>query len=128
MPTRSSRSDPAPQGRSASKRHAILAAAIDAFVSDGFAATSMDDVARAASVSKPTIYHHFGDKEGLFRAAIRSALADTDARTHDLVAALPRTEDLRGDLRRFARQHLADLMDPRLIQMRRRIIAEADRF
>lgn len=116
------------QSRSARKRRAILDAATDAFVSLGFDATSMDDVARAASVSKPTIYNHFGDKESLFRAAILAAIEYTEANTHEMIAALPRTQDLRRDLQRFARQHLADLMEPSLIRMRRRIIAEAERF
>lgn len=115
-------------GRSAGKRRAILDAATTAFVAAGYDATSMDDVARSAAVSKPTIYSHFGDKAGLFRAAILAAIDDADANTRDLVAALPATRDLRHDLRRFARQHLADLMEPTVIRMRRRIIAEAERF
>lgn len=117
-----------PRRRSARKRQSILDAAFAAFVSTGFDATSMDDVARVASVSKPTIYGHFGDKAGLFRAAILAAIEDTAASTHDLVATLPATQDLPRDLQRFARRHLADLMDPNLIRIRRRIIAEAERF
>lgn len=116
------------EGRSARKRRAILDAAVDAFVARGFDATSMDDVAQAASVSKPTIYKHFGDKERLFRAAILATIEETEAGTHDLIADLPNTHDLPRDLRQIARQHLADLMEPRLIRMRRRIIAEAERF
>lgn len=99
-----------------------------AFVSVGYDATSMDDVARSASVSKPTIYSHFGDKAGLFRAAVLTAIDDTDAKTHDIVSALAATENLSRDLRRFARRHVADLMDPQLVRMRRRIISVAERF
>jgi TetR/AcrR family transcriptional regulator, mexJK operon transcriptional repressor len=45
-----------------------------------------------------------------------------------MLEALPATRNLEGDLRRFARQHLADVMQPHLIRMRRRLIAEAERF
>ncbi len=48
----------------------VLAAAGQLFQSQGFEATSMDDVARLAGVSKMTVYSHFGDKQALFAAAI----------------------------------------------------------
>ena len=114
--------------RTAQKHRSILDAAIDAFTSRGFDGTSMDDLARAAAVSKPTIYKHFGDKEGVFRAAILATIEDTAAQTQAQLAALAATNDLARDLRAFARQHLADLMSPTLVRLRRRIIAEAERF
>lgn len=52
------------------KRDAILAAARQVFVADGYAA-SMDRVAEAAGVSKQTIYKHFESKEALFEAIVR---------------------------------------------------------
>ena len=52
------------------KRDAILHAAARLFVDLGYAGTSMDAVAAAAGVSKLTVYSHFGDKEGLFNAAV----------------------------------------------------------
>jgi TetR/AcrR family transcriptional repressor of mexJK operon len=41
---------------------------------------------------------------------------------------LPDSENLVEDLRLFAREHIATIMQPHLVQMRRVIIAEADRF
>src|SRR6478752_6791181 len=57
--------------RSAERRDAILAAAMDEFAARGFAATRLDDVARRAGVAKGTIYLHFADKETLFQELIR---------------------------------------------------------
>lgn len=41
------------------------------FAERGFHATSMDELARRAGVSKPVIYDHFGSKEQLFAACVR---------------------------------------------------------
>jgi AcrR family transcriptional regulator len=60
--------------RSAERRDAILAAALDEFSARGFAATRLDDVARRAEVAKGTIYLHFADKETLFQELIRMEL------------------------------------------------------
>jgi AcrR family transcriptional regulator len=61
--------------RSAERRDAILAAALDEFSAGGFAATRLDDVARRAGVAKGTIYLHFADKETLFQELIRMELS-----------------------------------------------------
>jgi AcrR family transcriptional regulator len=60
--------------KAAARREAILAAALDEFAAQGFAATRLDDVARRAGVAKGTIYLHFQDKEALFQELIRSVL------------------------------------------------------
>ena len=46
----------------------ILEAARGLFATDGYQATSLDDIAKAAKVTKGAIYHHFSGKEALFRA------------------------------------------------------------
>jgi len=51
---------------------AILTAAEEVFLEKGFERGSLDDVAKKAGASKATIYSHFGDKVGLFRAIIAS--------------------------------------------------------
>ena len=45
-----------------------------------------------------------------------------------MVEALGDTDDLAGDLGRFARQHIVDVTQPHLLRLRRIVIAEADRF
>src|SRR5689334_20134844 len=62
------------KARSLAKREAILAAALDEFSSQGFAAARLDDVARRAGVAKGTIYLYFRDKESLFQELIRTML------------------------------------------------------
>ncbi|HOV96406.1 MAG TPA: helix-turn-helix domain-containing protein, partial [Thermomonas sp.] len=54
------------------KRAAILEAASKLFVQHGFSGVSMDQIAAEAGVSKLTVYSHFGDKDGLFIAAVRA--------------------------------------------------------
>src|SRR5438270_12882620 len=61
--------------KSAARRAAILAAALDEFAAQGFAATRLDDVARRAGVAKGTIYLHFRDKEALFQELVRAVLS-----------------------------------------------------
>ena len=47
------------------QREDILAAAARLFASQGFSATSMNQVAEACGVAKPTLYHYFQDKNDL---------------------------------------------------------------
>jgi len=59
-----------PPGGSELKRTAIVHAALQLFVRDGFDRTSVDAIAAEAGVSKRTIYNHYGDKERLFLAVV----------------------------------------------------------
>ncbi|MCO1655521.1 TetR/AcrR family transcriptional regulator [Pseudonocardia humida] len=43
------------------------------FVRHGYDGTSIEDVARAAGVTRPVVYEHHGDKDGLFVACVRRA-------------------------------------------------------
>ncbi len=52
---------------------AILDAARSLFVSRGFDATSVDDIARESQVSKGAVYHHFQDKQEVFVEVYRGA-------------------------------------------------------
>jgi TetR/AcrR family transcriptional repressor of mexJK operon len=54
------------------KRAALVEAAGRLFCESGFDAVSLEAIAQAAGVSKLTIYSHFGDKEGLFTAAVEA--------------------------------------------------------
>ncbi|MER6677664.1 TetR/AcrR family transcriptional regulator [Streptomyces sp. NPDC000983] len=114
--------------RSARKHEAILEAATSVFLDKGYAGTSMDDIAKLAAVSKQTVYKHFSDKEKLF-ADIVLATTDRLDTTIDLLADLPTGDtDLEANLTRLARRFLTALTDPRVIQLRRLIIANADAF
>jgi len=65
------------------KRAAIVQAAVAEFRARGFEATSMDQVAATAEVSKRTLYNHFASKEALF-AQILLQLWDRSAARMDL--------------------------------------------
>jgi AcrR family transcriptional regulator len=56
------------------RRDRALAAAVEVFGRYGFRKTSMEDVARAADISRQGLYLHFASKEELFRAAVRQEL------------------------------------------------------
>jgi AcrR family transcriptional regulator len=51
----------------------MLQAAGEAFATYGFHGSSMDEIARAAGVSKPMLYRYFGGKENLYAAYLRLA-------------------------------------------------------
>jgi len=77
------------------KRQAILDAATRAFITHGYSGTSMEAIAEAAPVSKPTLYNHFKSKQDLFAAVIEcrceallSTLSSVQAELNDPVAGL----------------------------------------
>jgi AcrR family transcriptional regulator len=64
------------------RRAAILRAAAAAFAERGFAATSMDDVAAAAGITRLIVYRHFDSKDALYAAVlqdVRDRLAEVGA-------------------------------------------------
>ncbi|HUN35030.1 MAG TPA: helix-turn-helix domain-containing protein [Trebonia sp.] len=56
------------------RRELVLAAALGTFARYGYQKTSMEDVARAAAISRPGLYLMFGSKQELFTAAVTLAL------------------------------------------------------
>jgi AcrR family transcriptional regulator len=56
----------------------VIAAAVRVFTADGYRATRMSDVARAAGLSEAALYRYVEGKEGLFVLAIRHALLLAD--------------------------------------------------
>ncbi|GAA4561395.1 TetR/AcrR family transcriptional regulator [Planotetraspora kaengkrachanensis] len=54
-------------------REAILEAAVEAFTEGGYAGTTIRAVARTAGVDPALVMHFFGNKDGLFDAAIRAS-------------------------------------------------------
>ncbi len=88
----------------AARRERLLAAALDAFFDQGFAAARMDDIARRAGVSKGTLYLYFASKEEMFHAIIDTVAQprlESMERTLDtsagLLASLPHMMELAAD-------------------------------
>ncbi len=125
---RSSRSGPKPSTRSERKHLAIVEAATELFLSNGYTRTSVEDIARHAKVSKQTIYMHFDDKESLLFHIVDAIMTDASDPFDHEIHRLGESDDLDGDLREHARQQLDLVMQPRPLQLRRLVIAEASTF
>lgn len=81
--------------KDASKGQAILKAASELFLQQGYQGTSMEAVAAAAGVSKLTVYSHYKSKDELFAAAIASVCK---SRLPDLMFQLDAHEPLQARL------------------------------
>jgi len=112
----------AADSRSARKRSAIIDAATELFLRQGYLGTSMDQIAALAAVSKPTVYKHFPDKEQLFTEIVLGALDRAGNPFRAELAALAETNQLEKDLRQLAVRYLATVMQPLVLQLRRLVI------
>ena len=65
---------PPPRDPKAERVQAILAAALEEFVEQGFAAARLDAIAERAGIGKGTVYLYFDSKETLFEEAVRSVI------------------------------------------------------
>jgi AcrR family transcriptional regulator len=79
----------------AERREQILRAATEAFARSGFAATSLDDVAHEAGVTRMVVYTHFESKSALYQAVLdrmqnllNSAVGAPDYRDFSVAALL----------------------------------------
>jgi AcrR family transcriptional regulator len=76
---------------SAQRREQLIATGRSLFAERGFDATSIEEVAARAKVSKPVVYEHFGGKEGLYAVVVdREVRALLDRVTNALTAGHPR--------------------------------------
>jgi AcrR family transcriptional regulator len=105
------------------KAEPILMAAKDAFIENGFANTSMDDVALRASTTKRTVYNNYGSKERLLEAVIDHAIELFEA----AVPAL-RTESTNAELAKFCDVALQLVTWRAAIGLQRMVIAEGTSF
>jgi TetR/AcrR family transcriptional repressor of mexJK operon len=107
------------------KAESILAAAKRTFLAAGFGAVSMDAIAREASVSKATVYSHFGSKEELFGAVIGRECERYFAR---FSAGELDPRDVRTSLTVLGRRFLELVVSPDGIALHRIITGEVTRF
>jgi AcrR family transcriptional regulator len=78
------------QDRSNSTKADLVAAARELFAARGYQAVPADEIVRAAGVTRGALYHHYADKQGLFRAVVEELEREITA---DVEAAFSRAPD-----------------------------------
>jgi len=111
--------------RSDARPKELISAALQLFAQRGFAGTRLEDVAAKAGVSKATVYLYFKNKEDLFAAVAREAVAPTLEQAEELVDAFhgPTADLLRTFVALIERKLDGPL--PALIKL---IVAESGNF
>jgi TetR/AcrR family transcriptional repressor of mexJK operon len=105
------------------KAKRILEASIAVFSQMGYSGTTMDAVANAAGLSKPTLYQYFASKEVLFAAMMVG-------KRDDMLLAFeqPSPGAMVTQLHSFAWRYAETVMRPDFLSLARLIIGEAQRF
>ena len=107
------------------KRRQILDGARTVFLSAGYDGASMGEIARAAAVSKGTLYVYFDSKEALFEALIlqeKASLAET------LFTFDPEDGDVPAVLTRLGMSFLNEMSRPEHISVHRMVIGVCEKF
>ena len=117
---------PAETGRDdGGKRREILEGARRVFRAKGFDGASMGEIARAAGVSKGTLYVYFDNKVALFEALVENDRNETAERLYTLDESDP---DVRSVLYRLAISFQEMMTRPEHIAMVRMVIGAAEKF
>lgn len=89
-------------------RSKILEQAVRLFSRNGYGSTSVQKLAEAAGITKPTVYYHFGSKEGLFEALVQHHLNGFEALVGETVLGSGRALHR---LQAFAEQYLMGALE-----------------
>lgn len=88
-----------PRGRPRQFEHgAVLLRALEVFWRQGYAATTIDNLAAAMGINKPSLYNAYGDKQAIYRQAFAAFMAQVE---QEVSAALAGSADIRDALTRF---------------------------
>jgi TetR/AcrR family transcriptional repressor of mexJK operon len=115
---------PCPLSDESPKRRQIVDAATDLFLAQGFGAVSMDGVARAAGVSKATLYAYFASKDELFVTIQRERGVSNKLDDSLFPEEVP---DLRAALHSLGLRVLRFMLQERTIAIHRMVISEVPR-
>lgn len=107
------------------KQRDIAEAATRLFMAQGYAAVSMDAIARAAGVSKATLYAYFASKDRLFASLIGTACSRAGTGSLELADD---EADLRATLTALADRALHFMLEESSLAIYRVVMAEAARF
>lgn len=102
----------------------ILDSATTAFLADGYAATTIEAIARSCGVAKRTIYARWSGKPALFRAVLERLMAKwmTDAGGWD------EADTLEAALSHASERIVAIALTPQAVALHRVLVAESARF
>jgi AcrR family transcriptional regulator len=109
MPPRPALAEPAPETKGARTRARILDAAAGAFRQNGYAATSLNDIALAAGLKTGSLYFHFPTKDGLVHEMLKYGIDVTLRQVSDAVEQLGPEARPRARVRAAIEAHLAAL-------------------
>ncbi|MEO1109352.1 MAG: TetR/AcrR family transcriptional regulator [Pseudomonadota bacterium] len=111
--------------RTGRKFEQVLSGAREVFMADGFEGASVDDIARAAGVSKATLYSYFPDKRLLF---VEVAQTECSRMAERVIAMVDETKPVREVLTIAATQLVSFFVSDFNQQVFRVCVAERDRF
>ncbi len=119
---------PAKQSSRQARSQAILDAARQAFLRDGYERTSVDTIAELAGVSKQTIYNHGADKDSLFLQVVEELTGHCASESVSTIWAVPKEQPrIEDELLGIAVALNKRVLDPDAVAFRPLIIAEAHR-
>lgn len=113
------------QTKSSSKKDRILEVASAMFIEHGYAAVTMEAIAEAAPVSKPTLYNHFTDKAALFFAVMGER---SHRMFHEFQDKISRKKSPEETLKEIGEAFLDIILKPETIGMYRIMIGDGKNF
>jgi TetR/AcrR family transcriptional repressor of mexJK operon len=112
-------------------RAAVVDAARTLFLRQGYAGTTMEEIATAAGLSKRTVYNNYPDKRALFTQIVTDVIAFAEAFArglHEEFAVGVTAANLRATLDDLGRRLALGIARPEVITLRRMLIGEAREF
>ncbi len=113
------------QAEAAQLHHTLRKAGVETFLKYGYDGTTMDAIARAAGITRRTLYARYPDKRAVFLDVIPWALA---RRTERGLSQDRDDEDLRAALSAIGRGALARALDPDTLRLTQIARNESARF
>lgn len=102
-----------------------MAVAAESFFQNGYAGTTMSDIAATLGGSKGTLWSYFASKEELFAAVLTEATAAYRAEMSRILNPL---DDVGTSLRHFCVSMLKKVTSPTAVALHRLVVAESTRF
>lgn len=120
-----------PDRRVVRTRAAVMDAARTLFLRQGYAGTTMEEIAAEAGLTKRTVYNNYGDKDALFVQIVEDVLGYAESFARELDASFDvgvSADALPGVLDELAQRMALTIVRPEVIALRRMLIGEARSF